>query len=44
MVGRDCHVEGSLGLRRTECGGDVAGVSGAGLGRVDMDQRLLHLP
>ena len=39
-----CHVEGSLGFRRAECGGDVAGVPGERLGRVAMEQRLLHLP
>ena len=37
-------VDGSLRFRRAQCGGDVAGVSDLGLGRVVIDQRLLHLP
>ena len=36
------HVEGSLGSRTTELRGDVADVSGAGLGRVTIEHRLLH--
>ena len=37
-----CRVDDSLRFRRTQCIGDVADVSGAGLGRVTIEHRLLH--